>query len=588
MSAIVTEKFRMHNAKQFKESFNETGASGSESLDSNYYLFIGKNNSYIDGDNYGVVNSVSDSVPPIPQDDVSRESYNWDAMLAAKRITESDVTFVTPRRNWANNTIYDMYQHDVRPPSGLDTVGNPSTSGETALWTSTYFFITSEYKVYKVLDNKGGIPYDGAEPSSTSNTPFVQGGYYLKYMFTLSVNQIDKFLTTTFIPVTTDTTVSNAAVAGNIEVLRVTGGNGYSDGTYYSPINGDGIGSNILSATGDGTTTVYTISNNIASDDLISIFVNNIKVYNWTRSGTTVTFSSAPSSGQTVVIKYSCAIAKIVVSGSSIQAFSSGSSTNTDIHAAGTGYTYGFVDLTNVYSDSALSSTTTINPSGSGTDGKVEPIIPPRGGHGKDAIDELGAHFVMVNAKLLQSEGDDITVANDFRQLGIMVDPFNYGTTTVATETTRRQTYALYIGSPSSTNFIPDEQITQITTGAVGRVVEWDSVNNVLYYVQEKHPTYGTSNSSGTVNKYVAFSGANQITGATSNAQGTPSDPPDPQGGTANTVTLAGGNTITFSATGYANPELQPDSGDILYIENRRPISRAADQTEDVKITIEF
>ena len=88
----------------------------------------------------------------------------------------------------------------------------------------------------------------------------------------------------------------------------------------------------------------------------------------------------------------------------------------------------------------------------------------------------------MVNAKLLQSEGDDITVANDFRQLGIMVDPFNYGTTTVATETTRRQTYALYIGSPSSTNFIPDEQITQTTTGAVGRVVEWDSVNNILYY----------------------------------------------------------------------------------------------------------
>ena len=43
MSAIVTEKFRMHNAKQFKESFNETGASGSEALDSNYYLFIGKN-----------------------------------------------------------------------------------------------------------------------------------------------------------------------------------------------------------------------------------------------------------------------------------------------------------------------------------------------------------------------------------------------------------------------------------------------------------------------------------------------------------------------------------------------------------------
>ena len=44
-----------------------------------------------------------------------------------------------------------------------------------------------------------------------------------------------------------------------------------------------------------------------------------------------------------------------------------------------------------------------------------------------------------------------------------MVDPFNYGTIQI-NETTRRQTYALYIGSPSSTNFIPDEQITQATT----------------------------------------------------------------------------------------------------------------------------
>ena len=148
---------------------------------------------------------------------------------------------------------------------------------------------------------------------------------------------------------------------------------------------------------------------------------------------------------------------------------------------------------------------------------------------------------------------------------------------------TARMTYIVKMSTSSGT-FDVDETITKATTGAVGRVVEWDSVNNVLYYVQEKHPTYGTSNSSGTVNKYVAFSGANQITGASSNAQGTPSDVP----GEANTVTLAGGNTITFSATGYANPELQPDSGNILYIENRRPISRAADQTEDVKITIEF
>ena len=39
---------------------------------------------------------------------------------------------------------------------------------------------------------------------------------------------------------------------------------------------------------------------------------------------------------------------------------------------------------------------------------------------------------------------------------------------------------------------------------------------------------------------------------------------------------------------GYANPELQPDNGDIVYIENRKPIQRASDQTEDIKLIIEF
>ena len=99
-------------------------------------------------------------------------------------------------------------------------------------------------------------------------------------MFTLSINQIDKFLTSAFIPVTTDTTVSNAAIDGAIEVLRITGGSNYTDGTYYSAINGDGSGG----------------------------------------------------------------IAKIVVASNTIQAFESGGS-GSDIQAAGSGYTYGFVDL---------------------------------------------------------------------------------------------------------------------------------------------------------------------------------------------------------------------------------------------------
>ena len=70
------------------------------------------------------------------------------------------------------------------------------------------------------------------------------------------------------------------------------------------------------------------------------------------------------------------------------------------------------------------------------------------------------------------------------------------------------------------------------------------------------------------------------ITGETSTATLTPSS-------TTETVTLANNNTLSLT-TGYANPELQPDSGQIVYLENRKPIARASDQTEDIKLIIEF
>ena len=70
------------------------------------------------------------------------------------------------------------------------------------------------------------------------------------------------------------------------------------------------------------------------------------------------------------------------------------------------------------------------------------------------------------------------------------------------------------------------------------------------------------------------------ITGSTSEATLTPST-------TTETVTLANANTLSLT-TGYQNPELQPDSGSIVYLENRKPIQRDSDQTEDIKLIIEF
>ena len=40
--------------------------------------------------------------------------------------------------------------------------------------------------------------------------------------------------------------------------------------------------------------------------------------------------------------------------------------------------------------------------------------------------------------------------------------------------------------------------------------------------------------------------------------------------------------------SGYAKAEIEPNSGQVVYIDNRRAISRANDQVEDIKIVIEF
>ncbi len=498
MSAIVTEKFRLHNATQFFESFTEASSS-------TYYLFIGKSSPFTSTTTTG-----SDSSPPTPADAVGEtEFYAWDSMLAAKKLASSDVTRAIVRRNWSNGTTYDMYDHNV-------SSSNTTTSGASNLYDSTFYFITSDFRVYKVLDNNGGTAYSGAEPTSESTDPFELGGYVLKYMYKITASEAAKYLTSDFIPISDDSTVSAAATDGKIESLKVTAGTGYTNGTYYAAIYGDGT-------------------------------------------------SAGTSSG---------GIVRITVASNQIQSFGLTAGTDTTIHAGGAGYTFGTVNLGSGYtfSDSGLSSASNMGGSG----GAIEVVISPKNGHGNSAIAELGGHYVMSATTLTQAENDDITTSNDFRQVGLVVDPTNYGTSTVATASTRRQTFVVKAASSSGT-FEVDEKITQASTGAVGKVVEWDSTRSLLYFQQERFGDFGTNNTTG---DHSVFEGANVITGATSSATLTPSTDSE-------TITLANNNTLS-TTTGYANPELQPDSGNIIYLENRKPIQRDSDQTEDIKLIIEF
>ena len=485
MAAIITNKFRINNAEQFVESFSESAAT-------TYYLFIGRAHSWAtDADVQGnSINEGTDASPPTPNDDVTSEFYNYDDMIGAKLISSSDVSHVIPRRNWTTGTTYDMYEHNI-------SSSNAANSGATNLFDSTYFVMNSSNAVYKVIENDGATA-STVEPTSTSNSIFeTSDGYRWKYMYSLTSAETLNFMSTDFIHVSTDSTVSAAAVDGALDtILVVAGGSSFttSSGSTISaiPIRGDGTGG-------------------IAS----------------------VTISSGAIATATVT-------------------------------TAGSGYTFDYIRDAYIITDT--------NAGGAGSGSNLNVIIPPKGGHGSNAVKELGGFFVMLNKSLVGVEGtSDIGVGNDFRRIGLFRDPTNFGTSTVASATTRRQLYAIKFGSVSGT-FTADEEINQASTGAVGKVVEFDSTNLILYYYQTRFPDVGTDSNG----NLTAFSGANAITGQSSSASATP-----------NTSDSNTTNGVAFSS-GYANPELAYDSGDIIYVEERSPITRASDQTENVKLIIEF
>ena len=114
------------------------------------------------------------------------------------------------------------------------------------------------------------------------------------------------------------------------------------------------------------------------------------------------------------------------------------------------------------------------------------------------------------------SNSGDFNTTNDFRRVCLVKDPNSGGS--AATATTLRAVKAVLLASASG-SFTVDEKITQTTTGAIGKVVEWDNTNKILYYVQTRFNNAGLD----TNGNLTAFSGTNTITGADSGITGTPS-----------------------------------------------------------------
>ena len=601
MPALVTNKFRIHNAKQFVESISEsasvggttvtsTAAGSTTALDTNYYLFIGRSTDWSTAKTYHGTSegggTATDVAPPTPIDTTQHTEFqHWRDMLSAKKVTSSDVKHLMPRVNWTTGRYYQEFKDSVNNSVLLaNTTGNDS-GGTSRTWEPMYV-VSSAFNVYKVLSNSGNVA-STVEPSSVDTsqgvTQTTSDGYKWKYLYTISASEALKFVTSAYVPVkqmrdansygqgsTTGMPTDDGSTQYDIEVSAV---NGALD-TFE--ITGTQSGYGFLNSIGTGnvssTNTSHILLASTASSDNdeynnTSIYFSNgqfRKITDYVGSTRVALLDTAlPAQPANTGYGHTANIAPYVTirgdGDGNARAVATQNATDTDaigsvlVVAVGANYTTSNT-VVEIFSGGLSSS---------GTGATVTPQISPKGGHGYDPVSELGGYFVMVNVKLEQSESGDFTTGNDFRKIGLLKNP-NANTTHPYTAATALQALTVAYTGQTSTNMAADTVITGATSGATAVVVDvtTGSPSTTGTFHAIGHGP-GTSSSNGYDSKPGSLVATENITWTS------------PSSGTATLTTITAG-------------EMEPMTGEIIYIENRAPVTRASDQTEDIKLIIEF
>ena len=542
MAAIVSSNFRVVNSNNFKEDISNSAV----------YVGIGKADVWSNSTS----DTTDEATAPTPGDHLDEYGKARSNLIAVKKVSSANVSHVVPRHTWDGSTSYVAWDSDD---------GN--------IFDKKFYVITSEFKVYKCIVAGGGA--STVQPTQTLTQPQAESdGYSWKYMYTVSVADAEKFLTNSYMPVKYISMGAEAQVAvqaagsqakiilkelnDDIAVGMTITGTNIGSGRKVSSIAGTQI---TMSANATGTVAANAIltfayaadadaeanlteadyaqylNQKASRDDSLAAGIERIEV---TAGGSG--YTGTPT--VTITGDGTGATATVVKSGNTVSAIT--------ITNKGTNYTRAKVVISG----------------GSGSLATARAVIAPnyrgseKSGHGTDPRAELGGFFMGVNVKLDGADGSgDITVGNDFRQIMLVKNPLN-GTGAAAgqiasSDTLKAMDYLDFsntfsVGSNVG-SFTVDEVITGQTSGAVAFVTEIDTSNGFVYYHQNEKTGY------------VSFTNGEEVVGTLSSTNGT----------------LESSNAVKAA-------ELDRESGDILFLENRLPINRTATQIEDIKIILEF
>ena len=403
MSKLVTTNYKLHVASQLVESVSEVANTA-------YYLYVGNHVPYSNA-----------TIPVANNNEKSVLIDPYRNMIMGKRVGVNDISLMIRNVPYVSNTVYEMYD---------DITDNLSEKD--------FFVIVNEgsyFHVYKCLDNNNrtrSIVEPEYSHISGSNTSLYQtsDGYRWKYMYSVSSSVNQKFATTDYFPVVANTTVTEQAVTGAVDIIKVEdGGRGYDN--YTSGVFSESELKYL------GVSNLYEISNTSASsingfyEGCIIYITNGPGAGSYRRIGSysiqsgkkiialTQEFdaNNAPASGSEYQIYpevkiYGDGLQTVnAVARALINATTSNSVYRVEMLERGENYQY-------ISANVAANSVVFID-----RPAVIRPIYSPYGGHGANPAKELYASEVCVSVKFSNNESNTILSTNQFQQIGLLKDP---------------------------------------------------------------------------------------------------------------------------------------------------------------------
>lgn len=478
-------------------------------------------------------------VPEEPEVTLDYELQVRKNLIYVKQLSPSDVSFMVKRYDWTSGVVYDHYNDNV-------SAANPTTNGKTSLADSNFYVLTDANNVYKCLFNGYGAP-STVKPTGTPIEPFeTADGYIWKFMYTLPVSLQNKFLTSLYMPVSTVLSANFYSNGAIDDVIIDNQGTGYVSGSTGVVVTGDGTGAVLEAVVSDGGITSVVVISPGSGYTYATI--------SFTGAGTGARASVILSSGDVNTLQANVELLAVKGAIHVIEVENGGTgytSATVTVTGDGTGCTAtptiidGVLAKITVTNKGSNYTTATVTITGNGTGATARAIMSPIGGHGKNAIKEFYSRYLLFSSSINSDVVNDDTLTNDYRQVSLIKDILRYDSPfrfpdSIGSACAHVTTSSIPVGS-----FENDRLVEVVSNGKTLRVVTKEGNNIVL---QE-------------VDAYIPFVG-------------------DVLRDTTTSETV----TVTTSE----QPEIDAQSGTMLYINNRPGFSSSPVQTVTIKTLIKF